>query len=136
MNLSQSCRQACKKVFQSVWNAPTGAHAHQIKTLQRQVMQLVDELSTTRVLYARECERTKAAEKFIVDATKTAEKFIVDASQVVESVALPRPYAGETVGQYSEYVYASQARLADSLNRPAVPSAASSADDNESAASR
>ena len=117
-----------KKVFQNVWNAPTGAHAYQIKTLQRQVVQLVDELSTTRILYARECERSAEAEKFIVDATKAAEKFIVDASQVVESVTLPRPYAGETVGQYSEYVYA--------LNRPAVSSVASSADDNESAAGR
>ena len=104
-----------KKVFQSVWNAPTGAHAHQIKTLQRQVVQLVDELSTTRILYARECKRSLAAEKFIVDVTKA-----------VESVTLPRPYAGETVGQYSEYVYA--------LNRPAVSAAASSEDDNESAA--
>ena len=104
-----------KKVFQSVWNAPTGAHAHQIKTLQRQVVQLVDELNTTRTLYARECKRSLAAEKFIVDVTKA-----------VESVTLPRPYAGETVGQYSEYVY--------SLNRPAVSSAASDADDNESAA--
>ena len=115
-----------KKVFQSVWNAPTGAHAHQIKTLQRQVVQLVDELSTTRILYARECERSEAAEKFIVDATKAAEKFIVDASQVVESVALPRPYAGETVGQYTEYVNA--------LSRPAVSAVASAVDDNESAA--
>ena len=118
-----------KKVFQNVWNAPTGAHAYQIKTLQRQVVQLVDELNTTRIryarlidelsttrtLYARECERSLAAEKFIVDVTKA-----------VESVTLPRPYAGETVGQYSEYVYA--------LNRPAVSAAASSVDDNESAA--
>ena len=131
-----------KKVFQNVWNAPTGAHAHQIKTLQRQVIQLVDELNTTRILYARECERSLAAEKFIVDVARRADRHVTKA---VESVALPRPYAGETVGQYSEYVYA--------LNRPAMSSAASSvasihagqhgwltddnesvADDNESAA--